>query len=223
MRRRVYERALAFFTPDEIAEAFAAARGIASPSQLRSMLKRDGRDLVAEFRAMAPARRPISLQRWGPRRIVMALAAVGPRGPGGDERLRHAHAGRAADRRRAGVRHRRRHDPHGPGGPDGHRRPVRGRPPRRLERRPGDGAAGRSPLLARLRPRRRARRGRPAPWTRRVRGRRADRGAERRGVVAALRRSGRPRRRRPLDADLRRRPVPVCATSSISTAWSTTP
>jgi hypothetical protein len=74
---RVYERALAFFTPDEIAEAFAAARGIASPSQLRSMLKRDGRDLVAEFRAMGPARRPISLQRWGPRRIVMALAAVG--------------------------------------------------------------------------------------------------------------------------------------------------
>ena len=32
---RVYQRALAYFTPDEIAEAFAAARGIASPSQLR--------------------------------------------------------------------------------------------------------------------------------------------------------------------------------------------
>jgi tRNA A-37 threonylcarbamoyl transferase component Bud32/membrane-associated phospholipid phosphatase len=76
---RVYERALAYFTPDEIAEAFAATRGIASPSQLRSILKRDGRDLVAEFRAMAPARRPISLQRWGPRRILMAaaIAALG--------------------------------------------------------------------------------------------------------------------------------------------------
>ena len=33
---RVYERALAYFTPDEIAEAFAAARGIASPTQLRT-------------------------------------------------------------------------------------------------------------------------------------------------------------------------------------------
>ena len=37
---RVYRRALAFFSPDEIAEAFAAARGIASPSQLRSVMKR---------------------------------------------------------------------------------------------------------------------------------------------------------------------------------------
>ena len=73
---RVYRRALAFFSPDEIAEAFAAARGIASPSQLRSMMKRDGRDLVAQFRAMAPPRRPISLQRWGPRRILLALALV---------------------------------------------------------------------------------------------------------------------------------------------------
>ena len=46
----VYRRALAFFSPDEIAEAFAAARGIASPSQLRSVMKSDGRDLVTEFR-----------------------------------------------------------------------------------------------------------------------------------------------------------------------------
>ena len=42
---RVYERALRLFTPDEIAEAFAAARGIASPTQLRTALKQDGRDL----------------------------------------------------------------------------------------------------------------------------------------------------------------------------------
>ncbi|HEU4841719.1 MAG TPA: phosphatase PAP2 family protein, partial [Ilumatobacteraceae bacterium] len=73
---RVYARALAFFTPDEIAEAFAAARGIASPTQLRTAMKRDGRDLVAQFRAMAPARRPISLQRWGPRRFVLLLVAL---------------------------------------------------------------------------------------------------------------------------------------------------
>src|SRR5439155_26072581 len=64
---RVYRRALAYFTPDGIAEAFAAARGVASPSQLRSALKSDGRDLIAEFRALAPSRRPISLQRWSVR------------------------------------------------------------------------------------------------------------------------------------------------------------
>ena len=34
---RVYRRALAYFTPDEIAEAFAAARGVASPTQLRTV------------------------------------------------------------------------------------------------------------------------------------------------------------------------------------------
>ena len=65
---RVYQRALAYFTPEEIAEAFAATRGIASPSQLRAVMKRDGRDLLAQFRALAPPRQPISLQRWGPRR-----------------------------------------------------------------------------------------------------------------------------------------------------------
>ena len=73
---RVYQRALAYFTPDEIAEAFAAARGIASPTQLRMVMKQDGRDLVAQFRALAPERRPISLQRWGPRRILLVLALL---------------------------------------------------------------------------------------------------------------------------------------------------
>ncbi|MFB3739492.1 MAG: RIO1 family regulatory kinase/ATPase, partial [Candidatus Velamenicoccus archaeovorus] len=57
---RVYRRALERFTPDEIAEAFAAVRGLASPTQLRAALKRDGRDLVAEFRRLAPGRRPIA-------------------------------------------------------------------------------------------------------------------------------------------------------------------
>ena len=73
---RVYARALQHFTEDEIAEAFAAARGIASPSQLRSALKSDGRDLLARFRALAPARRPISLQRWSIRRIALALGIL---------------------------------------------------------------------------------------------------------------------------------------------------
>ena len=63
---RVYQRALAYFTPDEIAEAFAAARGIASPTQLRTVdeATTDATSL-AQFRALAPARRPISLQTWG--------------------------------------------------------------------------------------------------------------------------------------------------------------
>ena len=73
---RVYGRALRYFSPDDIAEAFAAARGIASPTQLRSVMKRDGRNLVAEFRALAPERRPISLQRWGVRRIAYAAGLL---------------------------------------------------------------------------------------------------------------------------------------------------
>jgi tRNA A-37 threonylcarbamoyl transferase component Bud32 len=68
----VYRRAREQFTEDELGEAFAAARGVASPTQLRSMLKKDGRDLLAQFRQMAPARPPVSLQRWSLRRIALA-------------------------------------------------------------------------------------------------------------------------------------------------------
>src|SRR5947207_11302726 len=73
----VYERALRVFTPDEIAEAFAATRGVASPTQLRTFMKRDGRDLLGRFRAMAPKRRPIALQRWSVRRVALAVAMFG--------------------------------------------------------------------------------------------------------------------------------------------------
>src|SRR4030095_1414855 len=44
----VYERALRQFSVEEITEGFAAARGLALPSQLRRMLKAQGRDLHAE-------------------------------------------------------------------------------------------------------------------------------------------------------------------------------
>jgi tRNA A-37 threonylcarbamoyl transferase component Bud32 len=74
---RVYQRALRYFTPDDVAEAFAAARGIASPTQLRMIMKQDGRDLLAQFRALAPPREPVSLQRWGLKRIALALGLVG--------------------------------------------------------------------------------------------------------------------------------------------------
>src|SRR5262249_27912161 len=61
---RVYRRALNHFAPDELAEAFAATRGVASPTQLRAFLKKDPRDLLGEFRSLAPPRPPIALQRW---------------------------------------------------------------------------------------------------------------------------------------------------------------
>jgi len=71
---RVYRQALNYFTEAELAEAFAATRGVASPTQLRAFMKRDPRDLLAEFRKLAPHRRPIVLQRWSARRV--SLAAV---------------------------------------------------------------------------------------------------------------------------------------------------
>ncbi len=73
---RVYERALHYFTPDELSEAFAATRGVASPTQLRAFMKRDPRDLLAAFRGMAPPRKPIVLQRWSVRRVSLALGML---------------------------------------------------------------------------------------------------------------------------------------------------
>jgi membrane-associated phospholipid phosphatase len=74
---RVYQRALAYFTPDELGEAFAATRGVASPTQLRAFMKRDPRDLLGAFRALAPPREPIVLQRWSVQRIALACAVLG--------------------------------------------------------------------------------------------------------------------------------------------------
>jgi tRNA A-37 threonylcarbamoyl transferase component Bud32/membrane-associated phospholipid phosphatase len=74
---RVYRRALRQFTVAEISEGFAAARGLALPSQLRRMLKAKGRDLHAEFIRLLPAPpHPVSIQRWSARRIgLLALMA----------------------------------------------------------------------------------------------------------------------------------------------------
>ena len=74
--QRVYRRALAYFTEAELAEAFAATRGVASPTQLRAFIRRDPRDLLGQFRALAPPRPPIILQRWSARRIALAAAAL---------------------------------------------------------------------------------------------------------------------------------------------------
>jgi hypothetical protein len=78
----VYRRALRQFTVEEITEGFAAARGLALPSQLRRMLREQGRDLHGEFVRLLPERpRPIRIQRWSARRaglllLVTALAAL---------------------------------------------------------------------------------------------------------------------------------------------------
>jgi hypothetical protein len=73
---RVYQHALRYFTADEIAEAFAATHGVASPTQLRSVLKQDGRDLVARFRALAPARQSVAIQHWSVQRVGLSLLVL---------------------------------------------------------------------------------------------------------------------------------------------------
>jgi hypothetical protein len=72
----VYVVALERFTPAEIAEAFAASRSVTIPSQLRRELARDGRDLPTAFRALAPPRDPIAIQRWTLRRIALTLGLL---------------------------------------------------------------------------------------------------------------------------------------------------
>ncbi len=72
--QQVYDRALRQFTIEEVSEAFAAARGLALPSQLRRALRAEGRDLHDEFLRLLPERpRPIKVQRWTLRRVVVAL------------------------------------------------------------------------------------------------------------------------------------------------------
>jgi tRNA A-37 threonylcarbamoyl transferase component Bud32 len=74
----VYRRAQRQFSVEEISEGFAAARGLALPSQLRRMLRAQGRGLHAEFVGLLPAPpQPIRIQRWSLRRIgLLALVAV---------------------------------------------------------------------------------------------------------------------------------------------------
>jgi tRNA A-37 threonylcarbamoyl transferase component Bud32 len=73
---RVYRLALERFTPEEIGEAFAAARSIASPTQLRSFLKRDDRDLIARFRTLALEYPPVAIQRWSIRRVALTAGVL---------------------------------------------------------------------------------------------------------------------------------------------------
>jgi hypothetical protein len=72
----VYERALAYFTPEEVGEAFASAVGMAVPTELQRYLKEDERDLVGRFKTLAPPYPKVSIQRWSIRRIGFAAGAV---------------------------------------------------------------------------------------------------------------------------------------------------
>jgi len=72
----VYERAVRVFTPDEIAEAFACSVGLTIPTELQTRLKEDGRPILERFRELAPAREPVSIQRWSVQRLVLTGTAV---------------------------------------------------------------------------------------------------------------------------------------------------
>jgi tRNA A-37 threonylcarbamoyl transferase component Bud32/membrane-associated phospholipid phosphatase len=73
----VYARALRLFTVEEVTEAFAATRGLTMPSQLRNLMRAQGRDLHTEFLELLPERpRPIAIQRWSIRRIGLAVLTL---------------------------------------------------------------------------------------------------------------------------------------------------
>jgi membrane-associated phospholipid phosphatase/tRNA A-37 threonylcarbamoyl transferase component Bud32 len=75
--QQVYDRALLQFSVEEISEAFAAARGLALPSQLRRALRDEGRDIHGEFLRLLPEKpAPIKIQRWNLRRVAAALVAA---------------------------------------------------------------------------------------------------------------------------------------------------
>jgi tRNA A-37 threonylcarbamoyl transferase component Bud32/membrane-associated phospholipid phosphatase len=74
---QVYRRALQYFTVEEITEGFAAARGLALPSQLRHLLRAQGRDLHDEFTRLLPSPpQPIRVQRWSARRVGLWAAIL---------------------------------------------------------------------------------------------------------------------------------------------------
>jgi tRNA A-37 threonylcarbamoyl transferase component Bud32/membrane-associated phospholipid phosphatase len=74
---RVYARACQQFSVAEITEAFAATRGLTMPSQLRRMMREQGRDLHAEFIDLLPERpHPIPIQRWTVRRVALIAGLV---------------------------------------------------------------------------------------------------------------------------------------------------
>jgi tRNA A-37 threonylcarbamoyl transferase component Bud32 len=74
---RVYEAARRRFTPDDIAEAFAATKGVTVPGQLRTMVIADPRPLAKDFSRRAPDRSRIPVQRWTIRRVALTGILLG--------------------------------------------------------------------------------------------------------------------------------------------------
>jgi tRNA A-37 threonylcarbamoyl transferase component Bud32 len=72
----VYARATRQFAPEDIAEGFAACRSVTLPSQLRTRLRADPRDLVGTFRRLAPERAPVRIQLWSLHRVLIVLATL---------------------------------------------------------------------------------------------------------------------------------------------------
>jgi serine/threonine protein kinase len=74
---QVYRRARVQFSDEEIAEAFAATRGLTMPSQLRRMLRQQGRGLHADFLRLLPYRLPpVRIQRWSWRRAGLTVVTL---------------------------------------------------------------------------------------------------------------------------------------------------
>jgi tRNA A-37 threonylcarbamoyl transferase component Bud32/membrane-associated phospholipid phosphatase len=73
---RVYRRALGVFAAEDVAEAFAACRSITVPTQLRSLIRADGRDLIGQFRQLAPRRSPVPIQLWTIRRAGVTVGLI---------------------------------------------------------------------------------------------------------------------------------------------------
>jgi tRNA A-37 threonylcarbamoyl transferase component Bud32/membrane-associated phospholipid phosphatase len=74
---QVLDRARREFSDDEIAEAFAATRGLTMPSQLRRLMRQQGRDLHGEFLRLLPYQLPpVKIQRWSLRRLALSSVAV---------------------------------------------------------------------------------------------------------------------------------------------------
>ncbi len=76
----VYERASEHFSQMELAEAFAATRGVTIPGELRQAMRDRCPEALREFRSLAPPHPPIRIQRWTRRRllvlVVLALSAA---------------------------------------------------------------------------------------------------------------------------------------------------
>ena len=73
---RVYAARVAVLHAGRDRRGIRRRGGIASPTQLRTAMKEDGRDLIAKFRSLAPPRTPISMQHWNTKRILLTVALL---------------------------------------------------------------------------------------------------------------------------------------------------